>query len=90
MFQWHNIDQICNLAVIRAWHLEYKGNAYKALLDMVDAIHTMPVKKNYAKAVPVAQSSGTGKSKTVDKIATERILLPMCLRISLGKNYFGT
>ena len=41
------------------------------------------------KVVPVVQSSGTGKSKTVDKIATERILIPLCLRENLGENYFG-
>ncbi|KAM6495131.1 hypothetical protein JOM56_009754 [Amanita muscaria] len=41
------------------------------------------------KIVPVTQSSGTGKSKTIDKIATERILLPICLRENLDEQYFA-
>jgi hypothetical protein len=45
--------------------------------------------RHYAKIIPVAQSSGTGKSKTVDMVAMERILFPLCLRESLGENFFG-
>jgi len=37
----------------------------------------------------MAQSSGTGKSKTVDRIGEDRILFPMCLREDLGENVFG-
>jgi hypothetical protein len=81
--------QNCDLAVIRAWSLKYHGDAYTALLKTIDDVHRQPVINNYAKVVIVTQSSGTGKSKTVDKIATERILFPLCLRESLGKNYFG-
>jgi hypothetical protein len=76
-------------AVIGAWNLEYLGDSYKALLRAVDDIHTQPLETHYAKFFPVAQSSGTGKSKTIDKIATERILIPLCLRENLGENYFG-
>ena len=90
MIQLCHIDQICDLAVIRAWSLEYRGDAYTVLLKIIDDLKGLTVKKNYANVVPVAQSSGTGKSKTVDRIATERILFPLCLRESLGKNYFGT
>jgi len=49
----------------------------------------VPVLNNYAKIIPIAQSSGTGKSKTVDKVAMERILFPICLRENIEKNYFG-
>jgi hypothetical protein len=69
--------------------LEYHGSAYQVLLNAVDEIHNMPPLNHYAKIIPVAQSSGTGKSKTVDKIATERIVFPLCLREDLGENYFG-
>jgi hypothetical protein len=41
----------------------------------IDEMQALPPERHYAKVVPIAQSSGTGKSKTVDKIATERILL---------------
>ena len=78
-----------NLAVIGAWNVEYRGDANRILLKAVDEVHQKPPLKHYAKLVPVAQSSGTGKSKCVDKIATERILFPLCLREHLGHNYFG-
>jgi hypothetical protein len=70
MTQSYNTDQICDLAVIRAWSLEYQGNAHEILLKAIDGLHTLEVAKNYAKIIPIAQSSGTGKSKTVDKVAT--------------------
>jgi hypothetical protein len=44
---------------------------------------------HYARIVPIAQSSGTGSTKIVDKIATERIRLPICLREDLLGRYFG-
>ena len=47
----------------------------------------MPLIRNYAKYIPIVQSSGMGKSKTVDKVATERILFPMCLRDDIGGAY---
>lgn len=77
------------VAVIRAWNLEYRGDVYKVLLATIDEVHVLPIEQHYAKIIPVAQSSGTGKSKTVDKIATERILFPLCLRENLGDDYFG-
>jgi|SRR5882762_8936566 hypothetical protein len=83
------IDQISDLAVIRAWGLEYYGDAHKILLNAIDGLHTLSTKHNYAKIMPIAQSSGTGKSKTVDKVAMERILFPLCLREDIGKSYFG-
>ena len=77
------------LAVIEAWKLEYRGEAYKALLQAIDEMQALPVEQHYAKIIPVTQSSGTGKSRTVDRIATERILFPICLREDLGADYFG-
>jgi hypothetical protein len=69
--------------------MEYRGEAYKVLLQAVDEVHRLPASGHYVKLVPVAQSSGTGKSKTVDKITMERIAFPLCLRESLGPNYYG-
>lgn len=87
--QFCHLDQIHNLAVIRAWGLEYYGKAHKTLLQAIDDLHGLPITNNYAKIMPITQSSGTGKSKTVDKVATERILFPMCLREDIGKDQFG-
>jgi len=80
---------LLGLAVINAWGTQYVGHADKILLQAVDAINRLPVENHYAKIIPVAQSSGTGKSRTVDKIATERILFPLCLRENLRSTHFG-
>jgi len=63
---------------------------YKVLLGAIDEVHALPVKTCYVKTIPIVQSSGMGKSRTVDRIAMERILFPLCLRDYLGNNYFGT
>lgn len=81
---------ICCLAVIHAWRQTYLGDAHKILLQAVDDLHKLKADHNYAKIIPIIQSSGTGKSRTVDNIGTERILFPMCLREDLGKDLFGT
>ena len=81
-------NQICCLAVIDAWDRAYLGNAHQILLKAVDDLHNLSAKR-YAKILPIVQSSGTGKSKTVDRSARERILFPMCLREELGKELFG-
>jgi len=60
------------------------------LLKTIHDLKRVDVKKNYANIIPIAQSLGTGKFKTVDRIATEWILFPLCLHESLGKIYFGT
>lgn len=78
------------LAVISAWKLNYLGDAHKVLLRAVDELHGLREEHNYAKVMPITQSSGTGKSKTIDKISMERILFPICLREDLGENTFGT
>lgn len=89
LFQSHLSDYICDSAVIRAWNLEYHGNAHKILLQAIDALHRLSTTLNYAKLMPIVQSSGTGKFKTANQVATERILFPICLRESIGEQYFG-
>jgi hypothetical protein len=51
------------LAVIEAWNLEYRGDAYKILLRAVDEVHRLPVESHYLKLLPVVQSSGTENLK---------------------------
>ena len=79
-----------SLAVISAWSTEYRGKSAESLLQSIDDVHNQPVERRYAKIVPIIQSSGTGKSKTVDEIAKTRILFPLCLREDIGRDYFGT
>jgi len=59
------------------------------MLKAIDSLHALPTNSDCAKILPVVQSSGVGKSKTMDKIATERIVLPLCLREYIGRSYFG-
>lgn len=89
MISSYHVDQSCDLAVIRAWNFKYHGDTHRILLRAIDELHALPVQNNYAKIIPIVQSSGTGKSKTVDQVAKERILLPMCLREDIGKFSFG-
>ena len=79
-----------SLAVISAWSTEYRGKSAESLLQSIDDVHNQPVERRYAKIVRIIQSSGTGKSRTVDEIAKTRILFPLCLREDIGKEYFGT
>ena len=55
----------------------------------MDELHMLPLSRNYAKIMAIVQSSGTGKSKTVEMVGKERILLPLCLREELGDNVYG-
>ena len=73
--------------MIQAWNQEYLGDVYKALLAAIDEVHWKPIDANYAKIILVAQSSGTGKFKTVDRFAKERILIPLCLREDLDRDF---
>jgi hypothetical protein len=75
--------------VINAWRLKFIGKAHKCLLGVVDEVQHRKEDSSYAKIVPITQSSGMGKSKTVDAIAQERILFPLCLRENLGADSFG-
>jgi hypothetical protein len=58
-------------------------------MHAIDKLNNIPTLNNYAKILPVTQSSGTGKSKIVDEVAKQRILFPLCLREDVGQEYFG-
>lgn len=75
--------------MVDAWSLAYKGEAHKRLIVAIDGLHNLEGSRNYAKILPITQSSGTGKSKAVDAMSMERIVLPLCLRENLGRDVFG-
>jgi hypothetical protein len=83
-------DQIYggHVAVVEAWNLEYRGDAYKVLIKAIDDVYTQ-IGSQCGKIIPVTQGSGTGKSKTMKKVGEERIMFSLCLREDLGKKYFG-
>jgi hypothetical protein len=75
-------------AVISAWDMPFKGQAHGRLMVAIDELNSAEA-NSYAKILPITQSSGTGKSKTVDQMAMERIVLPLCLRENLEPYAFG-
>ena len=77
------------LAVVKAWKEKYLGQSAESLRNAIDEINNLKVQQNYAKIIAIIQSSGTGKSKTVDEIAKTRVLFPLCLREEIGEKYFG-
>jgi hypothetical protein len=73
--------------VIQAWKAKYIGNSHRILLQAIDKLNDE--REHYAKIIAMIQSSGTGKSKTMDEIAKERVLFPLCLREDIGVDYYG-
>ncbi|KAI0248394.1 hypothetical protein BJV78DRAFT_1354923 [Lactifluus subvellereus] len=66
-------------ATVRAWSSPFQGNAADVLLmtisDYLDKQRVV-----YARHTSIVNSSGTGKSRTVDQVARKIITVPMCLR----------
>jgi hypothetical protein len=75
-------------AVIGAWDLPFKGQAHELLMIAIDEAN-MAEGSDYAKILPIIQSSGTGKSKAVDAMAMERIVLQLCIRENVEPYAFG-
>jgi hypothetical protein len=64
------------IAMIRAWDTPFKGDAADILLAVIP-MHLEKGRKFHANII---NSSGTGKSRTVDEVAKKIITVPMCLR----------
>ena len=73
------------VGVTSAFKSEYLGDAYKVMIKAIDDMKQRP---HYAFILPVVQSSGMGKSKTIYRIAQDRIVIPMCLRADDGIDTF--
>ena len=80
---------LCYIDIARAFDSEYFGRdthllaLINALNDIASTVH--PNKKggktdHYSRVLPVVQSSGMGKSKTLDELSKERVVLPLNLR----------
>ncbi|KIL66650.1 hypothetical protein M378DRAFT_10017 [Amanita muscaria Koide BX008] len=76
-------------AVICAFNLPYYGGSHTLLLRVIDELHALPIERKHTNIVPIVQSSGTGKSKTVDEVAKMRILFPLCIREHIGEICFA-
>ncbi|KAG9080601.1 hypothetical protein FRC06_006366, partial [Ceratobasidium sp. 370] len=62
-------DQL--LATKRAWKEPYVGSAPRLLRKAIDQMNAQRADKDYANFLPIIQSSGMGKSRTVDELARQ-------------------
>ncbi|TFK66223.1 hypothetical protein BDN72DRAFT_860060 [Pluteus cervinus] len=75
-------------ATENAWNLDYKGDGARALWSWIQAeCEEMHKKSYYAKYVPIIQSSGTGKSRTVDELGKSNLVIPMNLQKPHSKGF---
>ncbi|KAL6303725.1 hypothetical protein BKA93DRAFT_786438 [Sparassis latifolia] len=67
-------------ATMAAWYSPYIGNAHVALLDAIKEMNRTRGDQGYANYVPIIQSSGTGKSRVVDQLASLVFTVPFNVR----------
>jgi hypothetical protein len=62
-----------------AWVHTFKGDTATVLLQTISS-YLDKSRDSYARQATIVNSSGTGKSRMVDELATRIITVPMCLR----------
>jgi hypothetical protein len=63
---------------MQSWDIKYVGNADDLLYD-----HLANYPKDedqYARYTSIVQSSGMGKSRTIDEVSKKHLVVPLCLR----------
>ncbi|KZV65247.1 hypothetical protein PENSPDRAFT_614293 [Peniophora sp. CONT] len=65
-------------ATTLSWGYPFQGSAHKALWDHIEKY--AKADQYYAPYCSIVQSSGTGKSRCIDVLSTEHLLVPMNLR----------
>jgi hypothetical protein len=75
-----SISLIIFKATERSWGRKFEGSAVDLLLETISTYLTKePV--GYAHCSTIVNSSGTGKSRTVDELSKRVITVPICLRM---------
>jgi hypothetical protein len=70
-----------SLAAAKAWTTAFRGNASDALKACITEMNANRNRgKLFGSSLSLVQSSGTGKSRTVDEVAREIFTFPFCLR----------
>lgn len=69
-----------SIAVRDAWTSPYVGDAHTTLLENVREINSSRGMNPYANSMPLLQSSGMGKSRTVDELAKDIFVIPLNVR----------
>lgn len=66
-------------ATKRAWDFEFRGNANIVLRKTIEDLLNKD-RNSHARLTWIMNSDGTGKSRMVDELGKEIIMVPMCLR----------
>jgi hypothetical protein len=74
------------LATEQSWQREFIGNAAHALWEHICQHYNSENDQLYAHYAAIVQSSGMGKSRTVDELGKLHFVIPMNLR---GKDTSG-
>ena len=64
----------------RAWDTDYRGNGATLLEKIAISAMSQPCESAYTNQISIIQSSGTGKSRTVDELAKRLFSFPFNLR----------
>ena len=68
------------LATEGAWTTQYRGEAPTVLWTQIKAAMKEP--NRYARYLEIVQSSGTGKSRMIEELSREHLVIPVNLRDS--------
>ena len=61
-----------------SWDIDYVGNANNLLFDHIKYFYEKD--SNFARYTSIVQSSGMGKSRTIDELSKNHLLVPLNLR----------
>ena len=75
-----SIDYIFRLATERSWVRPYIGDGARTLYETLRFYNKTQLTPLYSRAIPLLQSSGTGKSRTLDELSKTVFVIPINLR----------
>ncbi|KAF8492177.1 hypothetical protein F5888DRAFT_1806903 [Russula emetica] len=82
----HRASTSSEEAVERAWQRVFRGEAATVLLLTISS-YLDKKRDPYSRQATIVNSSGTGKSRMVDQLATKIITVPVCLRPDPSTGY---
>jgi hypothetical protein len=73
------------LATVKSWSFPYRGHVAEVLYDYQRG-HNIP--HAYTRLIPIVNSSGTGKSRTIDEFSKDHFVIPFNLRAGNQGDFF--
>jgi hypothetical protein len=78
---------VSHLATLQSWSIKYVGNASDFLYEH---LASNPKDENkYARYTSIVQSSGMGKSRTIDELSKKHLVVPLNLRVESNGKFLG-